>query len=311
MPTLMNPSQTDIVMTIRMITSIISLIFTTIGLFTLYHLRMKLGQYRLQKIIFICTLVECLVNLISFLTYRNEVTYSKLCYFQGFMMQFIQVSIFCWTCAFAFNLYLVIILRCLDTEKYRVWYHILCWGIASICTSIPQFTLAYGKTTVWCWITKESIHGNAYRIGTFFVPFYISWIIIVFLYGNIIYRLCSTLNHMTPNDRQLTLGLLRRFFLYPIIFIICYIPATINRINIWVTGNDVYVLFIIHVLASPSLGTLNGIVFFCNSDVRNALANIFIRRGQCSYCLGDVPIEIEIEIAVNHSDDEILEGALD
>jgi hypothetical protein len=244
----------------------------------------------------------------SFWTFHNEERYSAACYAQGLAMQFAQVSLFCWTGVFAFNLYMVIVMRRLDVHLYNTWYHSVCWIVAVVCTLIPNFTFAYGRTTVWCWISKEAPGGNAYRIGTFFVPFYVSWIIMLFVCICIVYRLLITIKHMLPDEKERTLQLVRRFYAYPIIFLICYIPATINRINNWVTGNDVFVLFIIHVLASPSLGTLNALLFFSNIEVRHAVANIFIRYECFSYCLGDVLLS-ETHNTTQKSGLEILSGA--
>jgi hypothetical protein len=311
---LMTPQQTDTVMSIRMCTTLVSLTLTFFSLLTMHVFKLNSGQHRLQATIFKWTFAECLINLMSVYTFRRELDHPGVCYAQGLFMQFAQVAIFCWTAVFVLNLYLVIVHRRLDVEKYSTWYLVVCCCVPTVCTLIPNITFAFGKTTVWCWISKEAVGGNAYRIGTFFVPFYVASISIIFLCVSIIYKLTSTLEYKRPDDRTHALRLLRRFYAYPVIFIVCYIPATVNRINNWTTGNDIYCLFIVHVLASPSIGTLNAIVFFCNIEVRNALGNIFVSRGYCSYCLGDVPLSDpmnqtesqEKHAHIEHSEDEIL-----
>lgn len=268
----MTPIETDHVMSLRMCTTLISFIFTTVALIFMRRFKLNTGHFYLQRLIFISTWFECVISLISFITYHREVKYASLCYAQGLMLQFAHVAFFCWTTVFTFNLYLVIVHHRLDPEKYTTWYHGLSWSIASICTLVPNMTFAFGRTTVWCWISKEAPYGNLFRFATFFIPFYIACAIIIFTCASIIVRIYYRYQLNTdPMERQRDIHLLRRFYVYPILFLVCYIPATVNRINNWVTGNDVYVLFILHVLTAPTLGTLNAIIFFLNTDVKAKL----------------------------------------
>ena len=311
----MTSKQTDIVMSIRMCTTIVSLSLTVLAIWMMKSFKMTSGQYRLQLIVFACTVLECLVNLMSFLTYNHDGSFSGLCYAQGLLMQFAQVALFCWSAVFAFNIYMVIVRRRLDVDKYNTWYHGICWTVTGVCTIIPNFTFAYGKTTVWCWISKEASFGNVYRISTFFIPFYAAWIVILFVCFSIVYRLLNSNSHHGSDEHLRTSNLVRRFYAYPIVFLVCYIPATVNRINNWVTGNDIYALFIIHVLASPSLGTLNAIIFFSNMEVRKEIGSIVVRY--CCFSFGGTPIPPKESLVdelpgrvIEHSEDDILDEVL-
>lgn len=239
-------------------------------------------------------------------------------------MQFFQVAAFCWSAAIAVNLWLVVVRQRLDVDAYQGRHHIVTWTVTLLCTIIPNFTAAYGPANVWCWINKDAKGGNVYRFTTFFVPFYIAWFIIVVGYVWIYQVARKNLVTMRNEDREKAEAQIARLRYYPIIFVVMYIPATINRVYNWISDDDIYVLFILQALTAPAVGFVNALAYGLDRDVRNVLANVFIRRGMCSYCLGDV-LHDEDGGGYEHSggnsddkrgdghydEDDIIEGVLD
>jgi len=47
-----------------------------------------------------------------------------------------------------------------------------------------------------------------------------------------------------------------------------YIFPTINRIQNWITNDEVFFLYVAHVLTAPLLGFVNAIVYGLDEDIR-------------------------------------------
>lgn len=235
-------------------------------------------------------------------------------------MQFFQVAAFCWSAIISVNLWFVIVKRRLDVDTLHKYYHLVAWSVVALCVIIPNFTKAYGPASVWCWISKQATGGNALRFVTFFVPFYISWLLILVLYfwtHNVAYK---SFQHMRDEEKEKSQRQIARLRAYPIIFVILYIPATVNRIYNWASNDDIFFLFILQVLTAPAVGFVNSIAYGMDTEIRNFVANSFIRRGWCSYCLGDVVLTDgygnesgTTSVGKEHYDDEdiIEDGVID
>ena len=206
------------------------------------------------------------------------------------MMQFFQVAAFCWSAIISVNLWFVIVKRRLDVDTLHKYYHLVAWSVVGVCVIIPNFTKAYGPASVWCWISKQATGGNALRFISFFVPFYISFVLILVLYFWTHRVASQSFQHMRDDERERSQRQIARLRAYPIIFVILYIPATINRIYNWASSDDIFFLYVLQVLTAPSVGFVNSIAYGMDTEIRNFAANHFIRRGWCAYCLGDVPL---------------------
>jgi hypothetical protein len=206
-------------------------------------------------------------------------------------MQFFQVAAFCWSAIIAINLWFVIVRRRLDIDKLQPIYHIVVWSVVAICVIVPNFTKAYGTASVWCWINKQAKFGNVFRIITFFVPFYIAFLIIIISYIWISHIATRAYENMRDEEKERSQRQIARLRIYPIIFVILYIPATINRVYNWASQDDIFFLYLLQVLTAPAVGFVNSIAYGMDLEIRNRIANTFIRRGMCSYCLGDVILD--------------------
>ena len=209
-------------------------------------------------------------------------------------MQFFQVAAFCWSAIIAVNLWLVIVRKRLDVDSLQRYYHFVAWSVVAVCVIIPNFTHAYGPASVWCWISKTARGGNALRFVSFFVPFYVAWFLIVVCYIWIGRVSSSSYEHMSEQEKEKSQRQMARLRAYPIIFVVLYIPATINRIYNWASQDDIFALFILQALTAPAVGFVNSLAYGLDMETRNRVANSFIRHGWCSYCLGDVLLDEQI-----------------
>lgn len=206
-------------------------------------------------------------------------------------MQFFQVAAFCWAAIISINLWFVIVKRRLDVDNLHKYYHAAAWSVVAVCVLIPTFTKAYGPASGWCWISKNARGGNVLRFVSFFVPFYIAWVLILVLYFWTHRVAANSFQHMREDEREKSQRQIARLRAYPIIFVILYIPATVNRVYNWMSNDDIFFLYLLQVLTAPAVGFVNSIAYGMDTEIRNFVANSFIRRGWCSYCLGDVILQ--------------------
>jgi len=158
-------------------------------------------------------------------------------------------------------------------EKF---FHISGWGWAFFSTFIPfvNGTDVYDKAGVWCWFPRKYFH---YRIIFFYAPFLIQVVIISFCYICVIKKLrfnSTVAKSNGSNEAIVILGM------YPIIFFVCYLFPTINRIYEAATSTESFALFVLHSLTASSVGLVNSIAYGFDEKVRDFWENFVCCRGR-------------------------------
>lgn len=124
---------------------------------------------------------------------------------------------------------------------------------------------------------------------------------------------------MRDEEKEKTKRQLSRLRWYPIIFVVLYIPATINRFYNWASQDDIFFLYLLQVLTAPAVGFVNSIAYGLDTESRHRIGNFFVRRGMCSYCFGDVLLDENVtshdrSASAGHEqmdEAEIVDGVLD
>lgn len=129
-----------------------------------------------------------------------------------------------------------------QSKRLEFGYLAFGWGIPFILSSIPLALGSYGKAYGWCWIEgTTSIESIVLQITEGF-----GMILIVIIYNIFtLLQIKATLSHGISDS---TIGeclkkkLMKRLVYYPMVLIICIIPAAVHRI-ILSTGkeNNTYV----------------------------------------------------------------------
>jgi uncharacterized membrane protein YhaH (DUF805 family) len=222
----------------------------------------------------------CLLASIGYITTttlfseKNE-HFRRDCIAQGILIQFGDNAIFAWNTAIAIALYVT---TCHDKkiDSAEKFFHISGWGWAFFSTFIPfvNGTDVYDKAGVWCWFPRKYFH---YRMLLFYAPFLIQVLIISYCYISVIKKLkfnSTVAKSNGSNDEIVILGV------YPIIFFVCYIFPTINRLYEASTSTENFVLFVLHSLTASSVGLVNSIAYGFDEKVKDLWENFFCCRGK-------------------------------
>jgi len=236
---------------------------------------------RLILCLTICAFMESIANLFSLGVYGVEEFRTGECYFQGFLLQFSQIGIFSWITVIAVNLWLAVV-HSRDTASLEIPYHIAVWLFAGLMTLIPLIDAAYGPAGVWCWIMRPQQY-QGYRWGVFYVPLYIMILAVVVFYALISNAVRSRFDESNSSSAQAAgvQKLLVRLRIYPIVFVLCYIFPTINRIYDVAAESDSYFLYMTAAITASIQGFVNAIVYGFDVDMRRLWKNLLYRNGIC------------------------------
>jgi len=202
----------------------------------------------------------------------------SLCIITGWLTQWFAFSEDCWVSAIAVYMYISIV-KSRETKRQALLYHIGCWGIPGAVSILPFFRLGgYGLAGTWCWLKDPAAR---LYLGYSF-PWLTTIIVVVSYYLTIRYILKSTREvrktintSNSPALMEKNRRLFRKLAAYPLIFILQWTPATINRIQNELYPNDpIVILYVIHIFTVTSSGWLNGI-FYAS----------YINCGDCLKCL--------------------------
>jgi len=241
--------------------------------------------------------VEAVANWLTFGIDRQQDSYrtTPLCYVQGMLIQICQTSSYLWTTIIAFNLFMVVV-KHKPMRSYELYYHVTIWIMVIVVTSLPLTTKSYGlgDQNYWCWIKNNNLMGNVWRFVTFYFPLYFCIALVIIMYMVIFRAIRKTFKSMplkggtnySEKEKQRVKLILGRLKLYPIVFVILWIFPIINRIHNWVSHDEVFILFLMHVLTAPLAGFVNSIVYGLDPPMRERYAALLASKGLCVGCLG-------------------------
>mmetsp|Transcript_31114 Transcript_31114/g.40056 ORF Transcript_31114/g.40056 Transcript_31114/m.40056 type:complete len:328 (+) Transcript_31114:108-1091(+) len=210
----------------------------------------------------------------------NPANGSALCYAQGWLKQFFRCAEVTWTTVISYTLYQTIMHQERSTDRQMWPLHLYAWGVPFLFSVIPSFTNNYGQAGPWCWITETNVQeldaGTAYRFFLFYIP---TWIAIgynIVVYFKVIRTVkCLYVGAQTAQSKKL-LNLCDRLKMYPLIMVICWSFATINRIqNTIEPQNPMFVLFFLHSMLISLQGLFNAVAYGLTPTVRQAWKRAF------------------------------------
>lgn len=166
-----------------------------------------------------------------------------------------------WVLVVAYTISEVVLKRKFDIEYKMKYFHIFVWSISVVLTVLPLTTNNYGPAVGFCWISNEGdshdeTMGNVWRLVTWYVPLYLELIYMCWIY----WRTTRLLDGANETFWRM------RF--YPLVLVIAYSFATINRIYQMATDDYSFPLTILQIFFQGSIGFLNAMVYGCNSAVK-------------------------------------------
>ena len=144
------------------------------------------------------------------------------CKLSAYLFYGSSVSSTIWTFFIAFNLYQVIFLKCLDSEKRFKYFMFISLFLPYAFCAIPFYFDLYGPTGVNC-LMKDNDIGNIFRLSLYYFPAFLVISACLWIYVKIFKTFHSDVVN-TEGERDIM-----RLLYFPLILIICVIPALVAR----------------------------------------------------------------------------------
>lgn len=192
---------------------------------------------------------------------------SSTCVFQGIMINFTELNSICWTSIIALSVYLSTKKNAIQLiEKFYIFYFLFAYGFPLLLTILPLFSNSYGPAGAWCWMNTKNHENVSAWIW--------SLIIYIFIWGNIIFNIIAIIKSLryfkirtfeVEEKNNEEADFLKNFCIvlkfFPIILVICWLPATINRIYLFASHKENTGLYATQAFFSNLTGFLNCTVY--------------------------------------------------
>lgn len=213
--------------------------------------------------------ISSLINTISYLLLyiTSDQTYSSnLCVLQGSIMLYSEFSLMICLTAISLHIFTSMERTSDDMERSeRIKYIIFIYLLPFVLIMIGGLFKIFGENGNWCWIKAElgSSLGLIVYIGI--------WILLVFnsiltIFANIKIQNITTFNSVAFTQIKYYISYIRKISIFPIILIICWIPASINRIRAYFLGGKDETIQTLHLIFNLSLGIFLSIASFLFLD---------------------------------------------
>jgi len=239
---------------------------------------------RVFELIFYLMISSFFNNLSYIMNYIEEenmiITNMSLCRTQAFIMIWSEISQQTWALLIVHSVYDKVVnfddaaesnrSTCMQRIRYIIFGFIYPLSLAII-GLVCNFLGPSGK---WCWINTVTDDKFGYAYG--FIIYIIIWssIFAELIFTCLIIRF---LNKTYAGERLVIVSrFMNKLITYPIIHIVCFIPATINRIISLIFGN-IPVFQLLALIFLTLQGLAYAITYGFNPQVRNALYTTFCR----------------------------------
>jgi len=235
--------------------------------------------FKLVALTAVSDAIRCVGNLIG------SPEDGPLCQTQGFLKTFGGSASFLWVGSMAFTIQLICTSEIKDPDLLLRRYHYITWTTASFCALLPLALDEYTDLDSWCWISGDG-DGNILRWTSFYgiLWFFFAWICYVYI------ALWWQLKDLP--DKSKIPRMVYRLWIYPLVLLICYGPASIRRV--WnLVGDPPYWLAVVHVCFASLHGFVNAMAYGRNSDIRALNKHLLDKTlGECYGLRKDLPHDI-------------------
>ncbi|OMJ72807.1 hypothetical protein SteCoe_28671 [Stentor coeruleus] len=154
----------------------------------------------------------------------------EVCYIQAFLINFSILSSIMFTAVILNFLHWTIVLQNKPSMKLEIFYLVIAWVLPCALSVIPIITKSYKNTSGWCWIYERNL---AVSITLQLVEgFAIAFFVLVYNIITLIKINKKLKSELAENEREdrLRKKLMKRMIYYPLVLLICILPAGIYRI---------------------------------------------------------------------------------
>ena len=240
--------------------SIIGDIFMAITIISFKDLR----TFNFRMIMYL-TLTDLLASIAYLLTPLSKNNHS-LCMLQAYLMNFSSLSSLLWTSCIMVALYRLIILEKINEKHIELIFCVISWVVPLVASAASIND--YGMTGNWCWLD-----GNHLLLA--FLQFYGPLVVVVVFNIFLCVVIWKQLKKNTGSELELhstKMKVFKRMTLYPLVLIICFLPAAIHRLYEFLKINeDNSTLNMIGIAGCCLYGFANSIVYGCTRNIRKKI----------------------------------------
>eukprot|EP00282_Hemiselmis_andersenii_P003632 CAMPEP_0114119726 /NCGR_PEP_ID=MMETSP0043_2-20121206/6265_1 /TAXON_ID=464988 /ORGANISM="Hemiselmis andersenii, Strain CCMP644" /LENGTH=273 /DNA_ID=CAMNT_0001212293 /DNA_START=165 /DNA_END=982 /DNA_ORIENTATION=- len=219
------------------------------------------------KLVFFLSISDMMSSIPGFLPMNGQ---CPVCLAQAWLYSIFANSSVFWTACITHCLWRALVHHDVDVARFERYYHLVSWVVPLFFAVLPQLDGAYGPAGAWCWIVRSKDH---WRYIQFFIPLWLIFAFNLTLYVKLILRLRAVWG--TGGGSEGSSGDMKVFWrlgLYPVILVICWTAASVNRIhNSIYPSQPIYWLTCTQVFLSNSAGCWNCLAYGLNSNVRDKL----------------------------------------
>lgn len=154
------------------------------------------------------------------------------CAFQAITTNANYLSAIFWTNVIAYQFYILVFRGGMIPDHQMRWIHVVCWGIPIFLTLIPLTMLDFGNSDdeeSWCYYAMRG-NSSRFKTSTLLIWKIFSFYLWVWLSAGVSVYLLTITNYrirtmeVVPNEVLTTRA---RLMWYPIITMVCWLPATL------------------------------------------------------------------------------------
>ena len=221
---------------------ILLIIFNSISFFSVsmvllhYHCNLNSRNFAFKLVVCLQTadMFLCISNLLIIFEEVGE----KYCEVAGWLITGSCNASVLWTLILAYSIYQNSVLEkpTDEVQKKEKIFFIVGYILPYLYTLIPLSYGGYGQSGYWCSFTFDK-NNFAKTVLTFmFFQYGLVWcsmIIMIFVYGSVIYKIFKKHRNLQEHSYFAS-----RLFLFPIVFCLCWLFQSINRIDNFLHPND-------------------------------------------------------------------------
>jgi hypothetical protein len=185
------------------------------------------------------------------------------CQMQGFLKVFFGLASIMWCCAISFSLHMAFLREVesfspANIERHNAKFHLAVWGVALVGAIIPFITESYGDVGPWCFITESAVQFACFYSEVWVAVIYNSYVFIS------VFRKLSNMGGDSDSMQN-------KIKYYPLVLVIAFFFATINRVYQACGGGHYMWLTSLHVIFTTSQGLLNAIVDGFTDEIKTRI----------------------------------------
>jgi len=224
-----------------------------------------------------------LINNVGFgIQYWSD--HKVICYIEAILITVFELAAILWNVNIATYIVATILFprnKPITTKKQWLlahwWvpvFHAVAWGIPIILCGVALSQHWLGQADPWCWVAESIENPLLIQLFIFYLWLWGSIGYIVCCYAIVMAKVIYLYLTLRSKDRRQAKAEAKhifisagKLFLYPLVLMVSYIPATISRIVQFSSQKKFFALALMHSISVHLLGISNCIVFFLTQNI--------------------------------------------